>query len=120
MNRLKIIFISAISCVCYLSVAQAADSIGDASTAALVSLCENQNDQDAQNFCFGFGEGVYQAFLLSRPRNAKVNICIADIKNSREMILREFLQWSKEHPQFNQEKAAKTLIRFLTHNYSCR
>jgi len=29
----------------------------DASTAALVELCKNLNDADAQNFCFGFGEG---------------------------------------------------------------
>ena len=32
----------------------------DASTAAFVALCQNRADVEAQNFCFGFGEGVYQ------------------------------------------------------------
>jgi len=92
----------------------------DASTAALVELCKNQQDQDAQNFCFGFGEGVYQAYLANRSPNAKPTICFSEQGSTREMILQEFLKWNRANPQFNQERAAKTLIRFFVQTYACK
>jgi hypothetical protein len=100
--------------------AQANMPANDASTAALVELCKNQQDQDAQNFCFGFGEGVYQAYLANRSPNAKPTICFAKQGGTREMILQEFLKWNRANPQFNQERAAKTLIRFFVHSYPCK
>ena len=36
----------------------------DASTAAMVELCQDLKDQEAQNFCFGFGEGVIKLISL--------------------------------------------------------
>ncbi len=92
----------------------------DASTAALVELCKNQQDQDAQNFCFGFGEGVYQAYLANRSPNAKPAICFSQQGSTREMILQEFLKWNRANPQFNQERAAKTLMRFFVYSYPCK
>ena len=100
--------------------AQANMPANDASTAALVGLCKNQQDQDAQNFCFGFGEGVYQAYLANRPPNAKPAICFSQQGGTREMILQEFLKWNRANPQFNQERAAKTLIRFFVQTYPCK
>ena len=63
----------------------------DASTAAMVELCKSRNDIDAQNFCFGFGEGVYQAYLASRPVGSKPSICFAANNHTREQILDDFL-----------------------------
>ena len=103
-----------------LALAQADMPANDASTAALVQLCKNQNDQDAQNFCFGFGEGVFQAYLASRPANAKPSICFPQQGGSRELILQEFLKWNRVNPQFNSERAAKTLVRFFTQSYPCK
>ena len=100
--------------------AQANMPANDASTAALVGLCKNQQDQDAQNFCFGFGEGVYQAYLANRSPNAKSAICFSNQGGTREMILQEFLKWNRANPQFNQERAAKTLIRFFVQTYPCK
>jgi hypothetical protein len=100
--------------------AQANMPANDASTAALVELCKNQQDQDAQNFCFGFGEGIYQAYLANRSPNAKPAICFSQQGGTREMILQEFLKWNRANPQFNQERAAKTLIRFFIHSYPCK
>ena len=93
---------------------------GDASTAALVDLCKNLDDMDGQNFCFGFGEGVYQAYLANRHPKMKSKICFSGNAGTREDILREFLNWTQSNPQFNQERAAKTLVRFFEAQYSCK
>lgn len=92
----------------------------DASTAALVELCKNLNDADAQNFCFGFGEGVYQAYLANRNPKQKPRICFSSDAGTRELILQEFLTWNQNNPQFNQERAAKTLVRFFEAKYPCK
>jgi len=92
----------------------------DSSTAALVYLCKNLDDIDGQNFCFGFGEGVYQSYLASRNPKLKPSICFLSKADSREVILHEFLVWNQANPQFNQDRAAKTLVRFFEAKYPCR
>jgi len=116
-NISNIILFSAIFCV--TQVAYSANN-PDASTAALVEICQNPNDQDAQNFCFGFGEGVYQSYLANRSPNQRSRICFDRSENSREMILQKFLQWHQANPQFDSERAAKTLIRFFSQAYPCK
>jgi hypothetical protein len=92
----------------------------DASTAALVELCRNLDDIDGQNFCFGFGEGVYQAYLANRNPKMKSSVCFSSTSGTREAILAEFLTWNQANPQFNQERAAKTLVRFFEAKYPCK
>jgi hypothetical protein len=92
----------------------------DASTAALVELCKNLDDIDGQNFCFGFGEGVYQAYLANRNPKLKSGVCFSSTSGTRGAILAEFLAWNQANPQFNQERAAKTLVRFFETNYPCK
>ena len=90
----------------------------DASTAAFVALCQNRADVEAQNFCFGFGEGVYQSLVMQRSPNAKSTICIPK-GISRDVVLSDFLVWMQARPQYNGDYAAKTIIRFLTSRYPC-
>ena len=90
----------------------------DASTAAFVALCQDRADVEAQNFCFGFGEGVYQSFVMQRSPNAKPTICVPK-GMLRDTVLSEFLVWTQARPQYNGEYAAKTIIRFLTSRYPC-
>ena len=90
----------------------------DASTAAFVALCQNRADVEAQNFCFGFGEGVYQSFVMQRSPNAKPTICVPN-GMSRDTVLSEFLVWTQARPQYNGDYAAKTIIRFLSSRYPC-
>ena len=92
----------------------------DASTAAFVELCKNPNDDQGRSFCFGFGEGVYQGYLSNRPLDVKSAICFADKSETRNVILQKFLAWTKENPQFNQDRAAKTLMRFFIDMYPCK
>lgn len=102
------------------AMAQSTMPVNDASTAALVEVCKNTNDQDAQNFCFGFGEGVYQAHLANQSAQSKQSICFTQTGDTREMVLQKFLKWNQSNPQFNQERAAKTLMRFFNQTYSCK
>ena len=95
-------------------------SKNDSSTVALVDLCKNLDDIDGQNFCFGFGEGVYQAYLASRNPKLKPSICFSSNADSREVILQEFLAWNQANPQFSQDRAAKTLVRFFEAKYPCK
>ena len=90
----------------------------DASTAAFVALCQNRADVEAQNFCFGFGEGVYQSFTMQRSPNAKPTICVPK-GMSRDTVLSDFLVWTQARPQYNADYAAKTIIRFLGSRYPC-
>jgi Rap1a immunity proteins len=90
----------------------------DASTAAFVALCQNRADVEAQNFCFGFGEGVYQSFVLQRGPNSKPTICVPK-GVSRDAVLSEFLVWTQARPQYNSDYAAKTITRFLSSRYPC-
>jgi hypothetical protein len=90
----------------------------DASTAAFVALCQNRADVEAQNFCFGFGEGVYQSFVMQRGPSAKPTICVPK-GISRDAVLSEFLVWTQARPQYNGDYAAKTITRFLSSRYPC-
>jgi len=90
----------------------------DASTAAFVALCQNRADIEAQNFCFGFGEGVYQSFVMQRSPNAKPTICVPK-GLSRDAVLSDFLVWTQARPQYNGDYAAKIIIRFLSSRYPC-
>jgi hypothetical protein len=90
----------------------------DASTAAFVALCQNRTDIEAQNFCFGFGEGVYQSFVMQRGSNSKPTICVPK-GMSRDTVLSEFLVWTQARPQYNGDYAAKTIMRFLNSRYPC-
>jgi hypothetical protein len=90
----------------------------DASTAAFVALCQNRADVEAQNFCFGFGEGVYQSFVMQRSPNTRSTICVPK-GMSRDTVLSEFLVWMQVRPQYNGDYAAKTIIRFLSSRYPC-
>lgn len=108
----------AISSIATSAFAQTPLPNSDASTAAFVALCQSRADIEAQNFCFGFGEGVYQSFVMQRSPNAKPTICVPK-GMSRDTVLSEFLVWTQARPQYNGEYAAKTIIRFLSSRYPC-
>ena len=122
MKRLPAILalITSIACFSQSAYAQKDLPVDDASTAAFVELCKNPNDEQGRIFCFGFGEGVYQSYLANRNPNTKRSICFASKSETRNEILQTFLVWNAANPQFNQESAAKTLMRFFMQSYPCK
>ena len=117
LRRATVLF-AASSAITTSALAQTPLPNSDASTAAFVALCQNRADVEAQNFCFGFGEGVYQSFVMQRSPNAKPTICVPK-GMSRDTVLSDFLVWTQARPQYNGDYAAKTIIRFLSSRYPC-
>jgi hypothetical protein len=117
LRRVVLLFVAS-SAITTGALAQTPLPNSDASTAAFVALCQNRADIEAQNFCFGFGEGVYQSFVMQRSPNAKPTICVPK-GMSRDAVLSDFLVWTQARPQYNGDYAAKTIIRFLSSRYPC-
>ena len=117
LRRATVLFVAS-SAITTSALAQTPLPNSDASTAAFVALCQNRADVEAQNFCFGFGEGVYQSFVMQRSPNAKPTICVPK-GMSRDTVLSDFLVWMQARPQYNGDYAAKTIIRFLSSRYPC-
>ena len=116
--RRIVLFFVASGVIATGALAQAPLPNSDASTAAFVALCQDRADIEAQNFCFGFGEGVYQSFVMQRGSNSKPTICVPK-GMSRDAVLSDFLVWTQARPQYNGDYAAKTIIRFLSSRYPC-
>jgi hypothetical protein len=88
-------------------------------TQAMIELCKSRTDIEAQTFCYGFGEGVYQGYLLGRNTKEAPTICLPPQGVSRDAVLAEFIKWAMERPQYNQDKAAVTIMRFLPVRFPC-
>lgn len=94
----------------------------ETSTEAFVKMCNNKTNVAEQNFCHGFGQGVYETYLITRhPKNAKPFVCIAgDSKATRQEHLDQFNAWATKNPQYNQMSAADTILRYLGETYPCK
>ena len=93
----------------------------DVSTEAMVALCKDKADQLGQTFCFGFGEGVYQAALLGTGQQKPI-ICIPEEGpgSTRDQVLAEFLTWVDANPQLSKEPAAAAVMKFLPTRFPCK
>lgn len=88
-------------------------------TEAMIELCKSRTDIEAQTFCYGFGEGVYQGYQLGRDPKAAPTICLPPQGVARDEVLAEFIKWAMDRPQYHQEKAAVTIMRFLPVRFPC-
>ena len=91
----------------------------DASTQAMVNLCQDTADQEGQNFCCGFGEGVYQANMINRDSRAAKTICVPEGMSRRD-VLADFIKWSRANPQYDNDQAAATVMRYLPLRFPCK
>ena len=90
-------------------------------TQQYVAMCQNKADAAAQNFCHGFGQGVYETYLITRhPKRAKPFVCIPQPGQSRQDAVDGFIGWSAKNPQFNDASAADTILRYLGETYPCK
>ncbi len=123
MAKLLIALIGSLLAIASAQAQQTSTSIPkpDVSTEAMVALCKNKADQLGQTFCFGFGEGVYQAALLGNAQQKPI-ICIpADGPGTtRDQVLAEFLAWVDARPQLNKDPAAATVMKFLPVRFPCK
>lgn len=91
------------------------------STQVFVEMCEKKSDGAAQNFCNGFGQGVYETYLITRnPKNARPFICLENNAMTRQEHIDGFIKWTKTSPQYNQMSAADTILRYMGETYPCK
>lgn len=90
-------------------------------TQEYVALCGKKSDVSAQNFCHGFGQGVYETYLITRhPKRAPAFICAEKSNNTRQDYIDGFMKWSASNPKFNQLSAADTILRYLAETLPCK
>lgn len=90
------------------------------STADVVNLCKQKNDPQAAGFCNGYGEGVYESYLVTRhPQKAPSKVCVKQPAPSREQVVDEFVAWAEKHAQYNDKPAAEAALRFLAERFPC-
>ncbi|MEN9590008.1 MAG: hypothetical protein RLZZ481_1794 [Pseudomonadota bacterium] len=90
-------------------------------TEKFVGLCANSTDVAAQNFCHGYGQGVYETYLVTRhPKNAPDFICAQTATLTRQQHIDNFIKWSAAHPQFKQASASDTILRYLGETFPCK
>ncbi len=91
------------------------------STEAYVQMCANKADGAAQNFCNGFGQGVYETYLITRfPKKAPAFICLDSVTLTRQEHIDAFIKWTTANPKYNQLSAADTILRYLGETYPCK
>jgi hypothetical protein len=90
-------------------------------TEKFVTMCANTADVAAQNFCHGFGQGVYETYLVTRhPKSAPGFICAQNSTLTRQDHINNFMKWSATQPQFKQASASDTILRYLGETFPCK
>jgi hypothetical protein len=96
------------------------DSVRVLSTTELVGLCKQKNDAQAVSFCNGFGEGVYESYLVTRhPKKAPSNVCVKQPAPTRQQVVDEFVVWAEKNAQYNDKPAAEAALRFMAQRFPC-
>lgn len=90
------------------------------STEQLVATCKNKASAQDQNFCSGFGQGVYDGYLqMVNPKKMRPTICMPqDVKDPE--IVDAFIKWTEANPKFNGKPAALAVLNFLDQRYPCK
>ena len=90
------------------------------STADIVNLCKAKDNPQVVGFCNGFGQGVYDAYLVTRhPQKAPSKICVKQPAPQRQQVLDDFIVWAGSNPQMNDKPAAEAALRFLAERFPC-
>ena len=88
------------------------------STQELVTVCKDKTNPQSQSYCGGFGQGVYDSYLVTRSKNSPSRICIPQgTKNDK--VVQEFIDWSEANPKYNGAPAAEAVLRFLGGRHPC-
>jgi len=89
------------------------------STEELVTLCKDKANPQSQSYCGGFGQGVYDGYLMTRhPKKAPNTVCIPQ-GSKNEQVVQEFISWTEANAKYNNKPAADAVLAFLSNRYPC-
>lgn len=91
----------------------------EATTAAMVELCSQKSDPLALNFCYGFGEGVFQANVTASKSNSPQTVCLPTMA-TRAQLLDDFIAWARKTPEVANWYAADAIMRYLNDTFGCK
>jgi hypothetical protein len=91
----------------------------EVSTKDMVAVCSEQYEPLARNFCYGFGEGVYQLHLAQMGNTPDTTICFKAGAQTRDQVLNLFVAWASARPELGNRPAAGTILMFLREQYPC-
>jgi hypothetical protein len=95
-------------------------------TQDLVKLCTaSETDpmyQGAIGFCHGFAVGAYQYYQSATEAGPTKSgfVCFPEPPPTRAEAIQMFLAWTKENPQYMNERAVDSIFRFLALRFPCR
>lgn len=91
------------------------------STGEMVTLCKDKANTQVQAYCNGFGQGVYDSYLVTRhPKAAPSKICVKQPAPQRQQVLDEYVTWAEAKPQIKDMPAAESALRFLAERFPCQ
>lgn len=91
------------------------------STGEMVRLCKDKANAQLQAYCNGFGQGVYDSYLVTRhPKTAPSKICVKQPAPQRQQVLDEYVAWAEANPQTKDMPAAESALRFLAERFPCQ
>ena len=116
----KILFVAGLTLVA-ASTAYAEAPASVTLTGSNVAMCQNTSNVAEQNFCHGFGQGVYDTYLMTRhPKSSPHFVCPPTPGPKRDAVLKEFVTWANQNTQYASKSAADTLMRYLANKYPCK
>lgn len=101
------------------STSPTANSTPAVSTQDMLAVCREKYEPLARNFCYGFGEGVYQLYKAQLGNTPDSSICFKSGAQTRDQVLDDFVAWASARPDLANQPAAGTIMLFLRQQYPC-
>ena len=90
----------------------------------LVAVCDTPasapNYREAIHFCHGYVVGAYHYYegLAASPAYQPL-FCPDSTQQPREQFIREFIAWTKSHPEYNNDRAITILFKYMIDKWPC-
>lgn len=113
--------VAAITMSAFAAPAAKQESARVLSTNDVVALCKQKDNAQVMGFCNGFGQGVYDTYMVLKSGHPRVtpSICVTQPAPQRQQVLDEFMAWSGKNTQYNDKPAAEAALRFLAERFPC-
>ena len=103
--------------LCAVGSASAAANAPYMSTEQMVKACQS----GAMAFCDGYAQGVYDMYLASRhPSKNPPFLCMPSPGPSRASVIKGFVAWAGQNPQYAQLPAADSMMRYMAGVFPCK
>ena len=99
---------------------QAEEKIRVPSMQELTTTCKTPASEESRSYCIGYVTAVYDTYLVTRhPRMAKPFICVQQPAPTRDQVIKELMMWSDQHPEYANEPASGSVLRFFAQRFPC-